>query len=778
MTLMAVIGLSQLDFDSGIELMLPDKDNIHKIISFLRNSNLTNKVVISLSLISEDKDKKDLIDAVEQLEGSLKPPLFTKTISGVSRTGIMDDILFSDYFAEIATEKDLLDIDGKINPVYVSERMEEIYRHLLRPQSLFTASILYSDPLGTKLLLLDKLKKQTAFTDYNVSIEEDHFISSDGRHAMIIATTPVAFMDSFGSKKLIQTLEAKIGRLPAYISADIVSGHLRSLSNEKVIKRDIGLTIAVASAAFLILFFVVFRDMRTIFVFLIPVFSAILSVNLSNLIMRDLAYWIVGLGTAIAGIAMDYGIHIFTAVRNRGNASGVIRHVARPISIGAITTIGIFAAFFFSDIRGYHQLALFSILSILFSLLLALFILPHFLSKGEWIFNREWNAHKQNRKSNLFAGSVVVLWIVLIVSALIFSFNVTFDSDIIKLDGSEPEILLAEEKFHEIWGGQESHAIFVVSDSEYEKALEINDIIYKEAVQTLGLRDFTSLSLLWPSIKTREANVARWNEFWRDGRGSELKKLIKNEGVKYQFSDSAFSPFFDSLYADVPAGKGYDNKFISILKERFVQKGHDGYKVLSYFPDRKEYVSKLEDLSRDYPGTFVVSRKALSRSISDSLSSDVKIFAMIATMFIVLLTFLFLKEVKKSLLALIPVVTSVLLILAFMSLYGLRLNIANLIAGIVSMGLCIDYGIFMTYRYENELKRSTVLALSISALTTLIGAGALLFAKHPALFSIGTTLVVGVTAGYISSVVVIPSIEKIFYNNSACKTRSRQNKIK
>ena len=67
LTLVAVIGLSQLDFDSGIELMLPDKGNIHKIISFLRNSNLTNKVVISLSLISEDKDKKDLIDAVEQL---------------------------------------------------------------------------------------------------------------------------------------------------------------------------------------------------------------------------------------------------------------------------------------------------------------------------------------------------------------------------------------------------------------------------------------------------------------------------------------------------------------------------------------------------------------------------------------------------------------------------------------------------------------------------------------------------------------------------------------
>jgi predicted RND superfamily exporter protein len=37
----------------------------------------------------------------------------------------------------------------------------------------------------------------------------------------------------------------------------------------------------------------------------------------------------------------------------------------------------------------------------------------------------------------------------------------------------------------------------------------------------------------------------------------------------------------------------------------------------------------------------------------------------------------------------------------------------------------------------------------------------LVFAQHPALFSIGITLVIGVLAGYVSSVVVIPSLEKI-----------------
>ena len=127
----------------------------------------------------------------------------------------------------------------------------------------------------------------------------------------------------------------------------------------------------------------VFRDIKAVFVFLIPLFSVVLSMNLSSLIMGSLSYWVVGLGTVIAGISVDYGIHIFVTARNSGNASDVIRRVAKPVSIGAATTAGIFAAFFFSDIEGYHQLALFSIISIAFSLVLALFILPHFLSGGE-----------------------------------------------------------------------------------------------------------------------------------------------------------------------------------------------------------------------------------------------------------------------------------------------------------------------------------------------------------------------------------------------------------
>jgi predicted exporter len=56
------------------------------------------------------------------------------------------------------------------------------------------------------------------------------------------------------------------------------------------------------------------------------------------------------------------------------------------------------------------------------------------------------------------------------------------------------------------------------------------------------------------------------------------------------------------------------------------------------------------------------------------------------------------------------------------------------------------------------LKTGTRTAVTLSAVTTLIGTGALLLARHPVLFSIGVTMTTGVFGGYVSSMLVVPSL--------------------
>ena len=72
-------GLFFQEFDSNVELMLPDDSNVKRSINFFRESDLSNKIVVSLGLNSKEKKRADLFRAADQLTASLISPLFTET---------------------------------------------------------------------------------------------------------------------------------------------------------------------------------------------------------------------------------------------------------------------------------------------------------------------------------------------------------------------------------------------------------------------------------------------------------------------------------------------------------------------------------------------------------------------------------------------------------------------------------------------------------------------------------------------------------------------------
>ena len=196
---------------------------------------------------------------------------------------------------------------------------------------------------------------------------------------MLVLQTPVTITDASGARELVLYLRERLEDLPDYVSADIIAGHLHTISNEDVIKRDVWLALGIAGAAFFFLFVFLFRDIRAAMLFLLPVASVLVAINLSNLLLSHLSYFIVGMGGVVAGISVDYGIHVYMAVRSGDGRADAVKRVAKPVVTGALTTLSVFAAFFFSSVQGYHQLALFSILSIALCLACALFLLPHLM---------------------------------------------------------------------------------------------------------------------------------------------------------------------------------------------------------------------------------------------------------------------------------------------------------------------------------------------------------------------------------------------------------------
>ncbi|MGH9869916.1 MAG: MMPL family transporter [Candidatus Polarisedimenticolia bacterium] len=129
------------------------------------------------------------------------------------------------------------------------------------------------------------------------------------------------------------------------------------------------------------------------------------------------------------------------------------------------------------------------------------------------------------------------------------------------------------------------------------------------------------------------------------------------------------------------------------------------------------------------------------------------------------LLFLDYRDLRHTLLALVPLVMGILWMLGFMRLLGISYNFANLVAVPLIIGVGIDNGVHVVHRIRFEgrggmtlVLKHTGRAILIAGLTTMIGFGSLALASHRGLASLGLTLLLGVGACIVTALVVLPNM--------------------
>jgi len=143
--------------------------------------------------------------------------------------------------------------------------------------------------------------------------------------------------------------------------------------------------------------------------------------------------------------------------------------------------------------------------------------------------------------------------------------------------------------------------------------------------------------------------------------------------------------------------------------------------------------------------------------IRNAISHDFIRFIIGAFCVIVLLLVLLFRNIKKVLLSLVPAVTGMIFMFGVMSWFKISFNIFNIISSIVIIGEGVDYGIFMVCKSSGDYQHDTNTTVFLSGLTSIAGFGALMFARHPALHSIGMTVLLGIGAAFPSAMFVIPA---------------------
>jgi len=769
-TLLAGASLPFLRFDGRIDAMLPDRSELRDVFAFLREIEVADKIVVTFAMRDGSADPCVLAAAADRFQERLDPALAVPLRTAFEPGAVADG------FRRLARQmpgyldaSDLARLEADTSPDGIRRALEALRRKVQQPEGLFAASAARADPLDWTGRTVQKIAAAVAAFGYRAVPVEGHLMDPERRHLLLVLSTPVGMMDTRGVRRLLAHLGTLTADLPAAVEARLVCGHLHTAGNEAVIRRDITLTSVAVTVVFALLFLGVYRDGRAGFVVLIPFAASVPALALAAAVFDSFSYMVVGFGSVIAGIAIDYGIHTYVAVRG-GGGDRALRLLLRPVALSMLTTLCVFVAFCFSAIPAYRQLGAFASGAILLSLIYAFWALPHAVKPAPFPLFRGRDARAAAfTPSRGAARRVAAGGAALLLAGVWLTARLRFEADVAKLDGTPQATLDEEARAAAVWGGGESRAaILAVEAPDAATALRLNDRVY-DGLLAAGVAPaaISSLTPVSPSDETRRARRRAWSAYWTDARSRAFRDDLARVAADLDFSDQAFASFWTLFdhWRRTPAADAADDAppgFFEPLRERFLHTRDGVARVVTFIPDEPRALAAARQVQQAIPALRVISRTAFSQALSTAFSSEVLRVSLLAAALIALVTVATIRHAGMVLLSAVPAVTGVIWGGGAMALLGLPLNVSNLVAGIIVLGLCIDYGICMVYARARGMSRDVFRAVTLSAATTVLGAAALLLARHPAFFSIGVTLVAGVAAGYLAAALLLPALQTLW----------------
>jgi len=136
----------------------------------------------------------------------------------------------------------------------------------------------------------------------------------------------------------------------------------------------------------------------------------------------------------------------------------------------------------------------------------------------------------------------------------------------------------------------------------------------------------------------------------------------------------------------------------------------------------------------------------------------------LSAIFVALVLLVDLRRIGETLACLIALATALAWTIGVMLLFGVSFNLANFFAIPITLGLGADGCIHVVHRAREGLDGgfgSTRRAVTVTALTTIIGFGGLLFAQHRGLQSLGVLMVVSTTAMLFACILLLPAMLRL-----------------
>jgi predicted exporter len=759
--LVCLLSLNGRRMTEDLESMLPEEPSDAAVhFRLLKKAPFANKVIIHLHLKGNGK-VQDLIRAADGLASAMAPPFFTRVFTGppMEPTGDFRGLL-KRAPPNLMNGRDLETIRDRLKPVAVRKRLQVLLERLRTSGGWGgVRREVREDPLGIGWMVLEKFRHLNPIP--RMRLTDNHFVSPDGRSALVLADTDIQVTDTARSGDLLNHFETlKKAVLPPDVEASLFSGHRFSVANAETIKKDLILVFACSSSALILLFILFLRTWDGMALLGIPLATLIIAAAGTFIFFDPVSAVTIGFGSVLLGISVDFGLHVYFGLRihPEEQAGRMTAEISGPILFSGITTIMAFSVLLLSDLPSQRQLAVFSITGMAAALFFSLIVFPHAVR------SRPLSAPAPAKRTAFSGGPAKSRWIlgawVLCLGMLLWqSSHLRFEGDLRSLNLVPEELKQMEARIKTVWGNPLGRAMVFVEGRSLQPVLKTGEALFRSIESRFPGAPVTSLAPVLPPESVQRKNRKKWTDFWSDERVRRTRTLLVTEGRRLGFSEHAFDPFFKGLTQEQTAllPPDFRNSGMGEILNGLLMESEAGFLMLTLVPDTRSMKEAVSAFSERHPDVRYVSPSGFGDLISHALGRDFAGFIIGAAFMVVFLLAVLFRNVLQTLLALIPVGSGLAGMAGGMALLGQSVNLFNIVASILIIGLGVDYGIFMVHKFTRGADLATEKAVGVSGLTTLAGFGALALARHPALYSIGLTVLLGIGAAVLSALWVIPA---------------------
>lgn len=782
----------RIQLEEDISKALPKDKKIEKLNEVFQNSKLLDKLAVSVSL--KDTSSVPQPDSLIAYADELVEIVNTRLGRYVRKVNYkVDDEVMLSMLSTITAhlpvyleESDYRSIDSLIMPGKVRETLEQDFRTLSSPTGIVMKSLLRKDPVGLSGPALKKLRGLQV--DENFEMIDNCIFTKDHKNLLVFITPAFPPANTGENAKFLSGLDSAIAVLSTQrqdrVGAEYFGATAVSAGNAIQLRKDSMFTQGI-TVVFLVLFIgLYFRRKRAPLVVLIPVaFGAVFSLALLYFIKGKISVIALGTGSVVFGIAVNYSLHFFNHYRHRNDIREVIRDLSMPLTIGSFTTIGGFLSLQFVKSEMLKDLGLFTAFSLVGASLCSLILLPHIVQS-----KRRHEAFQQPRHTWLDKISAyglehnrlfVFLIFILTVVFAYTSQNVSFESDMMKMNYMPEALRKAEADMNRI-NSMALQSVYLVSEGRtLDEALANNEKVLGrvDSLKAEGaVKKFSGVSSLLISDSLQRVRIDRWNAYWTTDKKVNLLKAVKENAAALKFSPAAFDDFTTLLTTDFQPVKPEEMSAVraAFLDDFLTEKpGHcTVVDIIKVSPGRSGEVYAAFENNE---GVTLVDKQYLTRKFVEIINSDFTSIALMTSLLVFVVLLLTYGRIELALVSFIPMFITWIWILGIMALFGIQFNIINIILSALIFGLGDDYSLFIMdgllqeYKTGKENLASYKSSILLSAITTVVGLGVLIFAKHPALKSIALISIIGMICVVLISLILIP-----FFFNLLITKRTRK----